>query len=84
MWIQWLETTLHYKDAISTERTEVEEVKIKKVKVESKLDKAKATAEQLQKKLHETKCQLAALTRLRLLRRQRSRTLSTLQGDQAL
>lgn len=60
---QRLETALYYGDAIRVEMAKVEDAEIKRVEAESKLDKAKAVAKQLQKDLHETECQVATFTR---------------------
>lgn len=61
--VQRLETSLHYGDAISVERAKAEDAKINRAEVESNLDKVKAVAKQLKKELHETERQVVALMR---------------------
>lgn len=47
---------MHYGNAISAERAKVKEAETKRVEAERKLYKAKAVAERLKKKMHETEC----------------------------
>lgn len=58
---QLLEMALYYRHALSAERTKVEEAEVKRVKVQSKLDKVKVVVKQLQKELHETEYQVPSL-----------------------